>query len=80
MTSTSRIVQVGKLAARSKGVGTPYLDRDAMLGPLSRKTPKKSYEKTPFLKALELNARSLAIWWDSQWQYEYTNLVLASRR
>jgi hypothetical protein len=40
-----------------------------MLGPLSRKTPKKSYEKKPFLKALELNARSPAIWWDSQWQY-----------
>jgi hypothetical protein len=25
-------------------------------------------KNTPFLKALERNARSLAIWWDSQWQ------------
>jgi hypothetical protein len=40
-----------------------------MLSPLGRKTPKKLYEKNPFLKALELNARSLAIWWNSQWQY-----------
>jgi hypothetical protein len=31
--------------ARSKGVGTPYLDRDAMLGPLGQKTPKKLNEK-----------------------------------
>jgi hypothetical protein len=40
-----------------------------MLGPLGQKTPKKLNEKNPFLKALELNARSLAISWDSQWQY-----------
>jgi hypothetical protein len=33
--------------ARSKGVGTPYLDRDAMLGPLGQKTPKKLNEKNP---------------------------------
>jgi hypothetical protein len=37
---------------------------------LTFKTLNNAVKKTPFLKALELNARFLAIWWDSKWQYD----------
>jgi hypothetical protein len=63
------------VSPRSKGVGTLVQPYGTTLVPcsvrLAEKRPKNRMKNTSFFKALELNARSLAIWWDSQWQYEW---------